>query len=53
MDGIIPVTSNHSEQSLIEQRHAVESASNNWAAYHPCYLHMRIYGEADYFMITI
>ena len=51
MDGNISVISDHSEQSLIEQRHAVGSTSDELAAYHPCYLHMRMYGEADYFMI--
>jgi hypothetical protein len=52
MDGGNTEIGGHSEQSLIEQRHAVDPMSDNWPVYHPCYFHLRMYGEADYFMIN-
>ncbi|KAJ5249531.1 hypothetical protein N7524_011847 [Penicillium chrysogenum] len=35
-----------------EQSAASESSVDVLASCHPCYFHVRIYGEADYFMIN-
>ena len=52
MDRDNPEIDDHSEQRLIEQKHPMDLESDRWPVYHSCYFHMRMYGEADYLMIT-
>ncbi|KAL4918679.1 hypothetical protein BDW62DRAFT_180758 [Aspergillus aurantiobrunneus] len=49
-ENIAQDTMGGSDQS--DQEHATEPVVDPSAECHPCYFHMRVFGEADYFMIS-